>query len=198
MLPSFSRSRDHPPTNSLSQTPTQRVNYLGPRARLVEMHCRTRLNDIYKTTTRRVSYLVVSWLGCLQGYPTRFTRPTTDPVSNQAYTSGHVSFRPWCYELSHNSGQFLICTVTSLTVGQGLRHSLTYLIDGLGTHALGSIGSPTTPVIHQNWLTTWRSFALVVARPYHLRAWCYLQMHNTHWNTWCMRGQPFARHLFGS
>jgi hypothetical protein len=97
-------------------------------------------------------WLGISYLGSMM-----------DLVSDQAYALGHESFGPWCYELSHYSDQFHICMVTSLTDGQGLRHSSIYLVDGPRTQALGNLfGSIEDP-------TTLMHSAL-------------------HWNIWCMCG----------
>jgi hypothetical protein len=107
---------------------------------------------------------------CLEWMGISYLGSTTDPVSDQAYASGHESFGPWCYELSHYSWQFLIFTVTSLTDGLRLWHSSIYPVDGPGTQALnnllGSIGSPMTPM------------HIVI-----------------HWNTWCMCCMMFIRKL---
>jgi hypothetical protein len=71
-------------------------------------------------------------LNCLEWLGISYHRSTIDPVSDQAYAV-HESFRPWCYELSHYSGQYLTCMVTSLMDGQELEHSSIYSIDGPGT-----------------------------------------------------------------
>jgi hypothetical protein len=107
---------------------------------------------------------------CLEWLGISYLGSTTDLVLDHTYALGHKLFGPWCYELSHYSGQFPICTVTFLADGQGLGHSSIYPINGRGTWALGILlGSIESSMTLK---------------------------HNTlHWNTWCMYGKPFAWHL---